>query len=140
MYDWTNKRYFLYEIVNSLFDVFDQIRRWELMSCQDPHDLLKVKQFNKNVKFMFLLQTYNKMLRVTTLNVFTCFEEQFIIARVYNGKVLIVCVNYVVIGSLRYGTSFPPKPSLFTRDWCMILRLHDFVVVKKDPIIVEKIY
>ena len=56
------------------------------------------------MKFMFLLQTYNKViLRSTNLNVFTCFEEQFIIARVYNGKILVICVNYVVIGSCCHG-------------------------------------
>ena len=56
------------------------------------------------MKFMFLLQTHNKViLRSTNLNVFTCFEEQFIIARVYNGKILVICVNYVVIGSCCHG-------------------------------------
>ena len=43
------------------------------------------------------------MLRSTDLNIFTCFEEQFIIARVYNGKILVICVNYVVIGSCCHG-------------------------------------
>ena len=53
---------------------------------------------------MFLSQAYNKvMLGSTNLYVFTCFEEQFIIARVYNGKILVICVNYVVIGSCCHG-------------------------------------
>ena len=43
------------------------------------------------------------MLGSTNLYVFTCFEEQFIIARVYNGKILVICVNDVVIGSCCHG-------------------------------------